>query len=108
MPKALALWLIGLALTAGFVLLPWTIRNARVLGSPIVLHSNLGLELSMAYNDLERTTVMDPDITDVHPLHNMAVSEEIARIGEAAFMKNRMRQATAWMESRPFAELSSK
>jgi hypothetical protein len=103
MPKVFALWLTGLVLTAGLVLLPWTIRNARVLGSPIVFRSNLGLELSMAYDDRQRTSASDGDILSVHPSHNMAVSEEIARIGEVAFMKNRMRQATAWMESHPFA-----
>ena len=31
MPKAYALWLVGIIVTAGLVLLPWAVRNVRVL-----------------------------------------------------------------------------
>lgn len=102
-PRAYALWLGGIIVTAALVLLPWTIRNARVLGSPIVFRSNFGLELSLAYNDSQQASAMDPGIVSTHPLHNVAVSEEVARLGEVSFNRNRQRQATEWIEAHPLA-----
>lgn len=103
MPKRYTGWLIGVIVVAGIVLLPWTVRNARVLGSPIVFRSNFGLELSLAFNDGQRLTNLDPETVSSHPLHNLAVSQEIARIGEVAFNRNRQQQAIDWIRTHPFA-----
>jgi hypothetical protein len=102
-PKVYALWLTGIIVTTGLVLVPWTVRNARVLGSPIMFRSNLGLELSLAYNDAQRADPLGADVTSPHPWFNVAVSREIARVGEVAFNRDKKRQAMEWIRANPFA-----
>lgn len=96
-----AAWLLGMGLVVALVLTPWTLRNARALGAPIVFRSNFGLELSLAYNASGRASALDDDIIRSHPLLNAEVSREIARIGEVAFHRERQREASAWIRAHP-------
>jgi hypothetical protein len=102
--KRYAAWLAVLGATAFAVVLPWLIRNERVLGSPVI-RSNFGLELSLAYNDSEKASALDPGIVASHPLVNRAVSRHVAAVGEIAFNRERKKQALDWIRSHPAATL---
>jgi MFS family permease len=97
-------WLSILTATALLVVLPWVIRNERVLGAPVI-RSNFGLELSLAYNDYEKASALDPEITDSHPLLNRNASRDVARMGEIAFNRQRERQALDWIRKHPASAL---
>ena len=102
--KRYAVWLATLAVVAVLVVLPWLIRNQRLLGKPVI-RSNFGLELSLAYNDSGSASALDPSITASHPLQNPVVSQEVARKGELAFNRAREKQARAWIRQHPAAAL---
>lgn len=78
-------------------LIPWTIRNYRVMGKFIVLRSNFGLELWLGNN---------PDVTDTmsdwaHPNDNPAEAEKYARMGEITYMADKEHKAFAFMRTHP-------
>lgn len=78
-------------------LVPWTIRNYRVMGKFIVLRSNFGLELWLGNN---------PDVTDsmsnwAHPNDNPAEAQKYARMGEIAYMAEKQHEAFAFMRTHP-------
>jgi hypothetical protein len=98
--KRFAVWLSVLSATAFLVLVPWLIRNRRVMGSP-VLRSNFGLELSLAYNEHERAGAIDSDITNLHPILNPTVSRHVAQVGEISFNRECERQAWSWIRKHP-------
>ncbi|HUA14003.1 MAG TPA: hypothetical protein VMG31_01800 [Verrucomicrobiae bacterium] len=95
-----AAWCSVLFVAAFLVVLPWLIRNERALGSPVI-RSNFGLELSLAYNDREYASALDPAITASHPLMNRAVSQHVAEIGEIAFNREREHEAIQWIRQHP-------
>ena len=97
--KRYVLWLALLAASAFLVVLPWLIRNQRVLGSAVI-RSNFGLELSLAYNDQEQASALG-NVLESHPLKNRAVSEHIAQVGEIAFNRERENQALNWIREHP-------
>lgn len=107
--KSLTLWLAVLVMCAGIVLAPWTLRNLRVLGSPVIFRSNFGLELSLAYNDSGYTSALDEHILDLHPAVNPEMSRRVAILGEVEFNKRREQETLRWIRAHPgrFARLSA-
>lgn len=98
--KRYVAWLAVLASTAFLIIAPWLIRNACVMGSPVI-RSNLGLELSLAYNDQEKASALDAEITNSHPLVNQSVSRHVADVGEIAFNRECEEKALGWIRQHP-------
>jgi len=98
------------ALTAFTIMLPWVLRNAVVLGSPIFLRSNFGLELQVANNDLAGPSYAANSVSFArcHPFVNPEESARVHTLGEAAYMRQKLDQAVEWIQCRPgrFASLT--
>lgn len=113
LPRALAF--AGIAATAlALVLAPWVLRNAQVMGSPILLRDNFGLEIAMA-NYPGALDPSDPRAETlararaIHPNQNPAVLTRMrAAGGEAAYSKALGRETWAWIAANPldFARLT--
>ena len=78
-------------------LVPWTVRNYRVMGKFIVLRSNFGLELWLGNN---------PEVPDtfapwLHPFEDRAEAAEFQRLGEVAYMAEKQHQALVFMRTHP-------
>lgn len=101
---------IAFALAAFAIMLPWAVRNALVLGSPIFLRSNFGLELQIANNDLAGATYAanTQSFRRYHPFVNTQESEMVRSLGEVPYMRHKMEQATQWIRNHPrrFASLT--
>lgn len=99
-------------LVAFLCLLPWGIRNAYALGSPIFTRSNFGLELRVSNNDLaspsEHINALNGVYDIYHPLQNRAEALKVREMGEVAYNRNAMNQARQWIRSHPrrFVELT--
>jgi hypothetical protein len=96
-----AAWAAAIAVVAGLVITPWLIRNKRVFGVA-TLRTNFGLELSLAYNAAQRASSLDPEMEKTHPTHNPIVSQEVARLGEVEFNRERRKEALNWIQSHPW------
>ncbi len=97
------------------VLAPWTIRNAVVMGSPVVLRDNFGLELAQG-NDPSLVDSRDSDggaarvHLAIHPyVSRRAYAEMIAMGGEVAYSNVLKTRATTWIAAHPgdFARLTA-
>ena len=78
-------------------LVPWTVRNYRVLGKAVVLRSNFGLELWLGNN---------PDVPDTwsawkHPNDNMDEAIKYKNMGEIAYMAEKQHEAFVFMRTHP-------
>lgn len=89
------------------VLSPWTIRNAIVMGHPIPLRSNFGLELAIGM-DPHALDAADPlsqfqaHMADLHPIKgDVPYSKMVKAGGEVAYADSLKRRTFAWMKSHP-------
>ncbi len=104
------------ALAAGLglasALAPWAARNAVVLGSPVLLRSNLGLELFVSNNDRAQPEMRQNTASGwfrkLHPNESPEEAELCSRLGEVEYMRLKLRQAAEWMRGHPaeFARLT--
>ncbi len=94
-----------LFVTILLVMLPWTARNYRVLGSPILARSNLGLELQVSNNEFATATGYENQANPVFDLFhpNKALQQRLRyrEIGEVAYHREKMREAVAWIRDHP-------
>lgn len=96
------------------LLLPWTMRNWVVLGSPIVLRGNLGLELAVANADCAAPGLLQNLASGcfaaVHPDGSPVEAERMRTLGEPAYHADRMAEARAWVAEHPhrFARLTAR
>ena len=102
------------AVALALLIVPWTLRNATVMGDPIPLRSNFGLELAIG-NHPAAVGSLHPDDTfaerlhAVHPYHNPAARAALRRAGgESAYSAALGAEARAWIAAHPaqFAQLS--
>jgi hypothetical protein len=106
--RAVAVFVLGFGVTVA----PWAVRNYIVLGSPIFLRGNLGLELAVSNNDLVQPTQIQNFVNgsydQLHPNRSREQAMEIVRDGEAAYNQRKFREARDWISSHPrrFAELT--
>ena len=94
------------ATTLALLIVPWALRNERVLGAPILLRSNLGIELALANYDgaldagnpkqqfLQR-------LVAIHPIAKAPYDAMIASGGEVAYSRKLESQTTQWMAAHP-------
>lgn len=89
------------------ILLPWGIRNWIQLGSPILTRSNLGMELWIA-NGPGRTYDIVSNAR-YHPDVNPDEANELVRVGEVAYNREKMQQVLTWIREnpQPFAHLAA-
>lgn len=100
--------LFGIATIAAFALwvVPWTVRNIEVLGAPIVVRSNFGLELAIA-NHAAAAAPGDPAVVfmnrlqAVHPYHGLRPYRTARAMGEVAYSKAVGQAAEAWIAAHP-------
>lgn len=78
-------------------LVPWTVRNYRVMGKIIVLRSNFGLELWLGNNP----EVPDTFASWLHPFDDREEAAEFQRLGEVAYMAEKQHQAFVFMRTHP-------
>jgi hypothetical protein len=88
---------------------PWAWRNSQALGEPVLLRSNLGLELALA-NHPAAVDPADPRavfldrLHTIHPFASEAARLELAVVGgELAYARARGREAWNWIASHPGA-----
>lgn len=103
-------WAQTMLIAAGMllvVLAPWTVRNLIVLGEPIILRDNFGLEFAIA-NDPSLMTSVDPDHgferlhKAIHPYKGPAGYAAMrAAGGEVAYSRQLGQRATTWAASHP-------
>lgn len=107
LPARQTLWF-GIATIAAFALwaVPWTMRNIEVLGAPIVVRSNFGLELAIA-NHPAATAPGDPAaifmnrLQAVHPYHGLRPYHTAMAMGEVAYSKAVGQAAEGWIAAHP-------
>lgn len=107
--RGLGRYALGVVLTAALTLLPWAARNRRVLGSWVLLRSNLGLELHVS-NNAEATPLLDTNIKGpgyrrYHPSVNAEQAAAVRELGEIEFNHRRRQEALDWIRREPVAFL---
>jgi len=98
--KEVRLWLLNPLLALGVAILfcvPWTVRNHDAFHTIVPLQSTLGLQLSVG-NNAQST---DAQTHLVHPLNNADERAKYIAMGEIAYMRQKQREAIAYMESHP-------
>jgi len=75
-------------------LLPWGIRNWMELDSFILTRSNFGLELWVS-NGPDRTFDLPTNYGRLHPLSNRDEAAKLVHLGEVAYNKEKLQEATS-------------
>ncbi len=103
--RARQVLLLGAVCAACFIVtvMPWAIRNLKVLGSPIWTRSNFWLEMHVSNNDWltadeERNSRM-PEFAFVHPYLGAIEKAKVKKLGEIAYMRSKRDEAIAWISS---------
>ena len=110
-------WVSSTAIVAAalaIVLAPWTLRNMAVMGEPIALRDNFGLEFaqgnySAALTNPDREAQFAARHKEIHPWENAPVIEKFkAAGGEIKYSKLLEAETKAWVSAHPveFAKLS--
>jgi hypothetical protein len=80
---------------------PWMVRNYLVLGGFVPLRSNFGLELAAGNRPGANGHTYGPGLGEMHPFLSAAERARLMRKGERAYMKDKQRQALAWIAAQP-------
>lgn len=102
-------WLpVGLvaALALALVLTPWAVRNQHVIGAPVLLRSNFGLELALANHPAaagpgDQRAVFVQRLEQIHPYESRAALARVRQVGEVAYAQQLGATAKAWMAAHP-------
>jgi len=113
LPRILAFAATAAAALA-LVLAPWMLRNAQVMGSPILLRDNFGLEIALAnypgaLDPADPRAESQARMQAIHPYQNPAALARLrAAGGEAAYASGLGRETFAWIRAHPldFARLA--
>jgi len=79
--------------------LPWGIRNYRVFDTPILVRSNLGLALRMAFHEGATPEILDP--VAPHPRTSIAEALRARELGETRYMREVRNEALAYVRTHP-------
>jgi hypothetical protein len=95
----------AVGLAAGLTLLPWTVRNYRVLGIFVPVRSNFGIEFRMSNHDLACADMVGnfavPESRRCHPSVDPGAAAAVCEQGEAVYNRRLLREALDWAQSRP-------
>ncbi len=95
------------AAALALLIAPWALRNQRVMGQPIPLRSNFGLELALAnhpaaLSDAPRGDVFRARVLAIHPFDNPpAIAALRSAGGEVAYSSMLGRETWAWIRAHP-------
>lgn len=106
------------AIAVALLITPWAIRNERVLGEPVLLRSNLGLELALANHQaaLESTRpaayVFQDRFQQIHP-NNFTPAQRLLvkqRGAEVKYSRVLAHETESWIAAHPagFIQLSGR
>lgn len=107
----------GLSAAAlALLVVPWAVRNATMLGEPVPLRSNFGLEIAIANHPAavpgnRPAETFAERMLAIHPYHSSAARIELARDGgEIAYGRNLATDTKGWIAAHPldFARLSAR
>ena len=102
-PKRLAVVAVGVALTAGAVFTPWALRNQAVMGRPILLRSNLGLELALGAGEpIASVPAFLARTIELHPFQDGPGRQAFMREGELGYFDRLRRETGAWIGAHPW------
>jgi 4-amino-4-deoxy-L-arabinose transferase-like glycosyltransferase len=93
--------LMAAVLVAAICCVPWTIRNWEVFHALIPLRSVLGLQLWCGNNPQAKVVWLG----DQHPIHDQAERDRYVEMGEIAYMREKERNAIAYMATHPTHEI---
>lgn len=92
-------------LCVAVLLAPWTYRNWRALGSPVIGRDNAGIELRVSNNDYagpsEHRNFDHGVYHRYHPLQSVAEARKVLVMGEIAYNKAATAEAKAWIATHP-------
>lgn len=97
------------AAALALVLAPWVLRNVQVMGSPILLRDNLGLEMALAnypgaLDPADPLAESQARMQAIHPNDNDAAQTRLrAAGGEVAYSRALGREAGDWIRANPYA-----
>lgn len=101
-PTARSLPLVAIAVCVFAVLLmPWTVRNRRALGTWIPLRSNFGVELWLGNNPAGG----EASSFALHPFQNASEAYRFKTLGEIAYVREKRYEATTFMRAHPATTL---
>lgn len=95
------------ALALATLLIPWTARNARSLGEPILLRSNAGLQIAHGFHEGLDGPGDDREVflkryTTIHPRMSTTAYERMQQAGgEAAYSRMLGAEARKWIADHP-------
>lgn len=91
--------------TSVLLLVPWTVRNYRVLGAPVWSRSNLGNELFISNSDMAAANTVDNFksgwFNKSHPYESAVEREKLRSMGEVPYNQARLKEVTAWIVTHP-------
>lgn len=100
------------ALAIAAWMIPWTLRNVRVMGEPVPVRSNFGLELAIgnhpaALSDGDPEGIFRARLRAIHPFHGVAANARAGAMGEIAYARMLGRDTEHWIARHPagFARL---
>lgn len=102
-PAACAMATAALAL----FIVPWAIRNAEVMGEPVLLRSNFGLELALANHPAaaapgDPARIFRDRLDAIHPFQSKAAFGNMRLAGgEIAYARGLGDEAKAWIAANP-------
>lgn len=90
---------------AALLLAPWTWRNWRALGSPVIGRDNTGIELRVSNNDYagpsEHLNYDNGVYHRYHPSQSVAEAEKVRDMGEIAYNQAALAEAKGWIATHP-------
>ncbi len=78
-------------------IMPWLVRNYEVLGRPVFIRDNFGVELRIGNNPLAEGIY----VLAYHPASSVTQFAKYKQMGEAAFCAEQGRLAREWIEQHP-------
>jgi hypothetical protein len=104
------------AAALALLVVPWALRNATMLGEPIPLRSNFGLEIAIANHPAavpgnRPAETFAERMLVIHPYHSPGARAELARQGgEIAYSRRLAAETKGWIAAHPldFARLSAR
>lgn len=87
---------------------PWALRNATMLGEPVLTRSNLGLELALAnhpaaLSNADPAEIFYERLTTIHPAANAAAQAQVQSQGEVAYSRALARTTWDWIAAHPLS-----
>jgi len=95
------------AAALALVLAPWVLRNVQVMGSPILLRDNVGLEMALAnypgaLDPADPLAESQARMLAIHPNDNQIVQGRLhATGGEVAYSRALAEETGAWIRANP-------